>query len=114
MEKINEILLMLNERVMLLEEELNNKDEFIKNSYRKFGRIFEQYAPFAKNFPAKDLSKFIFLGKPIDGIIFGDDKITFVEIKTGKSILSENQQKVKELVEQGKIEFKEVRYDGSL
>ncbi len=100
----------LNKKIMTLEQEITNKNEFIKHSYRKFGRIFEQYAPFTKNFPTKDLSKFIFLGKPIDGIIFGEDKITFVEIKTGKSVLSENQLRVKNQIEQGDIEFKEVRY----
>lgn len=97
-------------KIIELQKELEKKDEYIKNAYRKFGRVFEQYAPFTKNFPTSDLSRFVFLGKPIDGIIFDENKIIFVEIKTGKAYLTENQLKVKKQIEEGKIEFKEVRY----
>lgn len=84
----------------------------IKNSFKKFGRTFEKFAPFSKEFPTNDLSKFVFLGQPIDGIIFEEDKIVIVEIKTGKSPLTKNQAKIKKLIEEGKVEFVEVRYNG--
>ena len=103
-------LLILNNRIINLEEELKLKNEFISNSYKKFGRTFEKFAPFTKYFPTNDLSKFIFLGKPIDGIIFDDDKIKFIEIKTGNAVLTPNQVRVKQQIEEGKVEFNVVRY----
>lgn len=82
----------------------------IRSAYVKFGKTFEQFAPFTKKFTDEEKEKFIFLGCPIDGVIFNQDKITFVEIKTGNSMLSPKQQGIKNLINQGKVEFKEVRY----
>ena len=47
---------------------------------------------------------------PIDGVIFGKDKIKFVEIKTGESQLSGKQKKIRKMIENGQVEFMEVRY----
>ena len=99
----------LKERIKKIEFELENKSNLVKAAYRKFGRIFEQYAPFTKNFPG-DKSKFVFLGKPIDGIIFDEDSIKFIEIKTNGGFLTPNQLKIKKQVEKGNVEFREVRY----
>ncbi len=52
----------------------------------------------------------MFLGVPIDGVIFGEDKIKFIEIKTGGAQLSPKQKKIKNMVENGQVEFMEVRY----
>ena len=52
---------------------------------------------------------FRFIGDPIDGLSFEEDKIMFIEFKTGGSNLSQKQRKIKELVEKGKIEWKEIR-----
>jgi len=82
----------------------------IKSAYVKFGKTFEQFAPFTKKFTDEERQRFIFLGCPIDGVIFNKNKITFVEIKTGDSALSPKQNKIKKLINQGKVEFKEVRY----
>ena len=97
------------ETIDSLKQEIENKNRYILNAYKKFGRIFEQFIPFANNFQW-DKSKFIFLGKPIDGIVFEDNRIIFLEFKTGQSKLTPNQERVKQLVSEGKIEFKEVRY----
>ncbi len=75
----------------------------------RHGNAWEQFVPFASNFPF-DRGQFRFLGKPVDGIVFGDDKITFVEIKTGESQLSASQKQVKKLVDEKKVEWKELRY----
>ena len=82
----------------------------IKSAYVKFGKTFEQFAPFTKKFTDEEKNKFIFLGCPIDGVIFDEDKVTFVEIKTGNSMLSAKQQNIKNLINQGKVEFREVRF----
>lgn len=75
----------------------------------RHGNAWEQFVPFASNFPF-DRGQFKFLGKPVDGIVFGDDKISFVEIKTGESQLSASQKQVKKLVEEKRVEWKELRY----
>ena len=76
----------------------------------KYGQLTEQWIPFSKNFPYNS-QNFRFIGKPIDGISFEDDKIVFVEFKTNKSQLNENQKRVKELVKDKKIEWFELRVE---
>ena len=49
------------------------------------------------------------MGRPIDYISFGDDKITFIEVKSGKSQLSSKQRHIRDLVNDKKVAWKEVR-----
>ena len=74
--------------------------------------IAEQFAPFTKAFEKLgwDLQEFKFLGRPVDGVQFEEDEIIIVEFKTGNSPLSQKQRRIKELVERGKVSFKEVRF----
>ncbi|MBL7206826.1 MAG: endonuclease [Candidatus Aenigmarchaeota archaeon] len=74
----------------------------------RFGKTAEQFMPFLNNYPYSKES-FRFLGTPIDGVQFEDTGIVFVEFKTGNSRLSAKQERIKELVENGKVEFKEMR-----
>lgn len=99
----------MSKHIAYLEEELAKHKYYLRSAYRKCGRVFQQFAPFTKEFPGpKD--RFVFIGQPIDGIIFGDDLITFVEIKTGDAELSESQKRIRTQIEQGKVNFREVRY----
>lgn len=91
-----------------LEEEVKRYKFGIKSVYVKFGKSFEHFAPFTKYF--KDKNTATFLGMPIDYICFDEDKIRFIEIKTGKSKLSQKQLKIKKMIENNQIEFKEIRY----
>ncbi|RKZ99432.1 MAG: hypothetical protein DRQ47_11060 [Gammaproteobacteria bacterium] len=75
-----------------------------KSSEVRVGKIGENLAPFLNGWPY-DPNSFRFLGNPIDGIQFANDKIRFVEIKTGKARLSASQKHIKELVKQGKVSF---------
>jgi predicted Holliday junction resolvase-like endonuclease len=75
-----------------------------KSSEVRLGKIGENLAPFTDSWPW-DSNKFRFLGSPIDGIQFTDDEIIFVEIKTGKSRLSNNQIKYRKLIEDKKVRF---------
>jgi len=93
-----------------LEEELKNYKFGIKSAYVKFGKTFEQYVPFTNNFTEEERNNFYFLGQPIDGIIFTDNEIQVIEIKTGNANLSPKQEKIKKLVQEGKVSFKEVRF----
>jgi len=72
------------------------------------GKSMEQFIPFLKGYPYNK-ENFRFLGTPIDGVQFEDDKIVFVEFKTGESRLSGRQENVKKLVGDRKVEFKEIR-----
>jgi predicted Holliday junction resolvase-like endonuclease len=89
--------------------EQNRKLRFEKRSMSgKYGKMTEQFMPFLKGYPYNE-QNFRFIGSPIDGVQFEDDKVVLVEFKTASSRLTEKQKKIKELVERKKVEFKEVR-----
>lgn len=74
----------------------------------KHGKFLEHYIPWVKEiFPYKP-EKFRFIGNPIDGILFDDDKIVFMEFKTGNSSLSKVQRKIRSMVKSKKVEWKEI------
>ena len=70
----------------------------------------EQFLPFLKDYPY-DPQNFRFIGTPVDGIQFCDDKIVFIEFKTANSQLSPRQKQIAELVWQKRIEFEEHRIE---
>jgi predicted Holliday junction resolvase-like endonuclease len=76
------------------------------------GLIAEQFAPFTKKFDQLgwDPQEFKFLGRPVDGVQFQDDEILIVEFKTGSSQLTPRQKHIRQLVTEGKVSFKEVRF----
>ena len=73
-----------------------------------YGKITEQFAPFMKNYPYSP-QNFRFIRSPIDGIQFNDNQILFVEFKTNKSKLTHTQNKIKKLVNNGKIAWFEFK-----
>ncbi len=73
-----------------------------------YGKITEQFAPFMKNYPYPT-QNFRFIGSPIDGIQFNDNEIIFIEFKTNKSKLTNTQNKIKILVNEGKIRWFEFK-----
>ena len=76
------------------------------------GLIAEQFAPFTQTFEKLgwDPQEFKFLGRPVDGVQFQEDEIIIVEFKTGNSQMSGKQKHIKELVEQRKVRFEEIRF----
>ena len=88
-----------------------NVHEELKHDYKsmhiKHGKSFDNLFPFMKNYPY-EYRNFRFIGDPIDGLSFENDKIVFMEFKTGTSRLSEKQKKIKSLVESKKVEWQEV------
>ena len=79
------------------------------------GQVAEQIAPFLPDFPANP-SDARFIGKPVDFIVFSGlsenekiDEILFVEVKTGKSLLSEREKEVKKAIEKGNVRYVEYR-----
>jgi predicted Holliday junction resolvase-like endonuclease len=102
-------------RINVLEESLSEEIETRKkitsqkkSSEVRLGLVAETLAPFLDqfNFEPEECS---FLGKPIDYISFGEEEITFIEIKSGNAKLNQNQKRIKKQVEDKKIKWKEVR-----
>jgi len=76
----------------------------------KYGKMSEQFMPFLKDYPY-DPQNFRFLGTPIDGIQFEDDKIILIEFKSSNSQLSPRQRQIAELAWNKKVEFEEHRIE---
>ena len=77
----------------------------------RHGQLWEQFIPFSDSYPW-DPGNFRFIGSPIDGVQFEQDRVILLEFKTGKSRLSERQRRVRGLVEDGRVEFRVVRMEG--
>ena len=79
-----------------------------KSSEVLTGHIAEKVAPFLTDFK-HDPQQAIFLGQPIDYLVFKDDEIVFVEIKSGKARLTKKQRNIKKLIEENKVNWEEIR-----
>lgn len=101
--------IILQKQKKILREEIQKITHTLKSAQVKFGKTFEHFVPFTKEFPSNK-ENFVFLGMPIDGVCFDEDTIKFLEFKTGEAQLSPKQRRIKQQVQEGKIEFKEVRY----
>ena len=76
----------------------------------KYGKLTEQWIPLSEKFPYSS-ENFRFLGSPIDGVSFNEDKIVLCEFKAHKSGLNPKQKRIKELVQNKKVEWLEFRVD---
>jgi len=96
--------------------ELKEKhDKMVSNTKSKevrLGAIAETLTPFLQGFPydAKALRP---LGNPIDYIAFEEDEIVFIEVKSGNAKLTPKQNKIKDIIETGKVRFEIHRIDES-
>jgi len=97
------------------EEEIR-RDAIERSSRILSARALEKLVPFLKNFnhSPHDVR---WLGDPIDLIVFdgatenNPQKITFVEIKFGKSELTEKQKKIKQIIKEGKVFWEEIKVE---
>lgn len=71
------------------------------------GQVAEKIAPFLKEFPYNPRQS-TFLGMPIDYMVFGEKMITFIEIKSGNARLTKKQRAIRKLVEDKKVEWREI------
>ena len=101
--------------VIIIIKVLNHKSDQVKSLKSKskslsvkHGLVIEELIPFMKDLDY-DKSDMHFLGKPIDYIIFEEDRIIFLEVKSGSSRLSKKQVNIKGLVEDGKVYWDEIR-----
>lgn len=91
----------------LLQDE-RSRQRSISASY---GRITEQWFPLMDRYPY-DSANFRFLGTPVDGVQFEEDKIIFVEFKSNRAELSAIQKRLKRLVQAGKVTWEEFHFFG--
>ena len=89
---------------MLTEERTRQRS--ISASY---GRITEQWFPLMDKYPY-DSANFRFLGTPIDGVQFEEDRVIFVEFKSRNSELSAAQRRIKQLIQSGKVSWEEFHF----
>ena len=71
--------------------------------------------------PNWDAENWIFIGNPLDYVVFdwkyntkenlADGGIYFIEVKAAKSNLSTKQRRIRDLIKAGKIEWRQVRLD---
>lgn len=106
------VVIMLARRVRQLSEQLDTADFQQRSLSTTYGRITEQWFPLMEHYPY-DPQRFRFLGTPLDGVQFEDDKIVFVEFKTNRSQLSKSQRHYRELIESGEVYFEEFRFSDS-
>jgi len=74
----------------------------------RYGKMTEQFFPFLADYPY-DPQRFRFLGSPIDGVQFNDDSVVFIEFKAAGSALSHGQKKIRDLIDEKKVKFEEIR-----
>lgn len=79
-----------------------------KSGEVRLGSIAEKLAPFLDYFEYNPANAH-FLGQPIDYIVFEDDEIVFIEIKTGNSQLSKKQRHIRDLIKSKLVSWKEIR-----
>lgn len=93
-----------------LRRRVRDLDSSKRSQSTRYGQTMEQFAPFLAEWPW-DPKGFRFIGSPVDGVQFNEDGIVFVEIKSADSRLKPLQQAIKRHVEEGRVEWEEVRVD---
>jgi predicted Holliday junction resolvase-like endonuclease len=91
-------------KIKALKEDLSLMLSQKKSSEVRLGQISEQLAPFLKDFKY-DPKKAHFLGNPIDYVIFDENEIVFLEVKSGESRMSKKQKDIKNMIAAGKVRF---------
>jgi predicted Holliday junction resolvase-like endonuclease len=98
-----------------MENESKIREDAINRSYSvNLGKISEHLLPFHVNFPYNPQDA-RFIGSPIDMILFDGHtekkdelKVYFLEIKTGKSRLTDGQKKIKDAILNKRVEWQEI------
>ncbi|RLJ02358.1 MAG: hypothetical protein DRP10_01600 [Candidatus Aenigmatarchaeota archaeon] len=91
------------------------REEAIKKSRLVLeGKFKEQLAPFLPEFGFNPTDA-RFIGSPIDFIVFDGSsennirRIVFLEVKSGESKLTKKENQIKENIEKGRVEFRELK-----
>lgn len=104
-EKIAKSYMIKYDNQVAITQEIESKK---KSTEVRTGQLIEKWIPYSNEFDINPQNA-RFIGDPIDFVVFDEDKITFIEVKTGSSSLSKKQRNIRNLIQDGKIEFKELR-----
>lgn len=91
-------------------ELISTQDKFDKLQHQKIsadvklGQKAEVLLPFLDSFPYKD-DYIVGTYNPIDLIVFREDEVVFVEVKSGQSQLSKSQKQIRDNVKAGRVRF---------
>lgn len=102
----------------IIEKAKVKKDSTFRSSAVNWGNSVENFVPFMTNFPIppEDVN---FLGKPIDYVGFTNTEsvdnceVHFIEVKSGKSFLSQKQKNIKKAIREGRVKWHEVRVNAN-
>ena len=91
-------------------EDINKILSQKKSSEVRLGQIGEHFAPLLKDFPY-DSKNARFLGSPIDFVVFDLDnnRIIFMEFKTGNAKETVKQRKVRDIIKAGNVTYEVMR-----
>lgn len=83
-----------------------------KSGEVRLGHVAEQLFPMLPEFPVP-IHTLKFFGNPIDYISIDMEAeiISFIEVKSGGSVLSDKQKKIRKMINEKKVQFFEVRID---
>ena len=93
---------------VLLKSQKNDLFSKKRSTEVRTGHIVEKFAPFLDNFP-HDPESAVFLGQPIDYLVFEEEGITFSEIKSGNAQLSKKQRNIRDNILNGNVFWEEIR-----
>jgi predicted Holliday junction resolvase-like endonuclease len=96
---------MFNDKVVSLREELRGVTASRAALASTHERVTAQWAPVLSGYP-HDPRGFRFVGSPIDGVQFAEDRVVFVAFTSDG--LTPTQERVRDLVRSGKVEWLEV------
>jgi predicted Holliday junction resolvase-like endonuclease len=88
----------------LIQEKFNKLQHQKISADVKLGQKSEHLLPFLESFPYKD-DEIKGLFQPIDLIVFRDDEVVFVEVKTGAAQLSEKERRIRDNIKNGRVRF---------
>ena len=96
-------------RLRVLSDRLADAEWRHRSQSSTYGRITEQWFPLTESYPY-DPQGFRFLGSPVDGIQFEEDRIVIVEFKANRSKLSPVQKRIRRLVQEGYVYWEEFHF----
>ena len=103
------VVLYYRRKVDRLEDLLLEQDTRTRSLSTVYGQISEQWFPLMDRFPY-DSRGFRFIGSPVDGIQFEEDRIVFCEFKSNRSALSPAQKRIKQLVQSRQVYWEEFHF----
>jgi len=107
-----------------LESEVKKQKGRAASAHTTRGQLLEKWTPFVSAEGIEDHWKpedWTFLGQPIDYVVFDwrkdkelnlkEGKVILLDVKSGKASLSTKQRRIRDLIQKGNVEWRELRLD---